>query len=174
MITIQETWLEHDISLENFKLPPYKLQVVSAGKGKGIAIYYTETTFTPICDVKRPNFQLSKFSCNYCDVISLYRSQDASYTDLNDKLSSLIDRRRSTLIIGDFNFCYIESTHNLSKTFLHSQNFIQMIEKPTHIDGNLIDQAYLKNVDDNLIVKTYLHSKYYSDHKGLSLILRNG
>ena len=76
----------------------------------------------------KENFQLSKITCKYCDVISLYRSQDASYTDLNDKLSSLIDRRRSTLIIGDFNFCYIDSTRNLSKTFLHSQNFIQMIE----------------------------------------------
>ena len=89
----------------------------------------------------------------------------------NNKLSILIDRRKSTLIIGDFNFCYIESTHNISKNFLLAKNFEQIIEKQTHVDGNLIDQAYLNDVNGNLKVQTFLHSKYHSDHKGLSLIL---
>ena len=174
MITLQETWLEYDISLDDLQLPNYKLHVVSAGRGKGIAIYYKEKLFAPLCDVKKENVQLSKFSCHYFDVISLYRSQDASYAELNKKLSLLIDRRKSTLIIGDFNFCYIESTHNISKNFLLAKKFKQIIEKPTHVDGKLIDQVYLKDVNGNLKVQTFLHSKYYSHHKGPSLILGTG
>ena len=160
--------------LDDLYLQDYKLHVVVAGKGKGIATYYKENIFAPVTDIKEQNFQLSKFKSSQCDIISLYRSADSSYGEITENLSQLINRRRATLIIGDFNFCYINSSQNVLKDFLHLLDFKQIIKAPTHIEGNLIDHAYIRDFNGTLKAKHFLHSKYYSDHKGLAVILGKG
>ena len=44
-----------------------------------------------------------------------------------------------------------------------------MIDEPTHIEGHLQDQAYLKDKNDTLQCTIELQSKYYIDHKGLAI-----
>ena len=47
-----------------------------------------------------------------------------------------------------------------------------MISEPTHIEGNLLNQAYLRDLKGELECTAELHSKYYTDHKGLAIIVK--
>ena len=78
------------------------------------------------------------------------------------------------LVVGDFNFCYLDSSFNSTKHFLEAQNFSQLITEPTHIEGNLLDQAYFKDIDGLLECTAEVHSKYYTDHKGLAITVKQG
>ena len=82
------------------------------------------------------------------NVTTLYRSQSGSQRKLNDCLAELAAKEKDMpdLVIGDFNFCYLDSTSNITKHYLKSQNYLQLIHKPTHIEGNILDQAYVKDV----------------------------
>ena len=49
-------------------------------------------------------------------------------------------------------------------------NFSQLVRRPTHIEGNLLDQAYLRDSNGMLEITAETQSKYYSDHKGIAII----
>ena len=76
---------------------------------------------------------------------------------------------KQTLIIGDFNFCYSENPNNTTRKYLKNQNFIQIIDEPTHIGGHILDQAYL---NEDIIAQAETHSKYYTDHKALAILIK--
>ena len=174
LIALQETWLEESDCHDSLDIPGFVLETVSCGRGKGIATYYNKAKFTNVENYKGKNFQLSKFKSIFLDIITLYRSQDGNYIQLKDKLSMMINLGRPTLIIGDFNYCYLSTNTNLLRDFLNLQDFKQLIQEPTHIDGNIIDQAYLRDCDNTFRLETFLHSKYYSDHRGLAIIIKQG
>ena len=50
---------------------------------------------------------------------------------------------------------------------------MHMISELTHIKGNLLDHAYLRDLKGELDCTAKLHSKYYTDHKGLAIIIKN-
>ena len=116
--------------------------------------------------------QLSKFSSPDLDVVTLYRSKDESQANLNEGIRQMIEGNKSTLVIGDFNFCYLERTQFPTKKFLSENNFHQLVTEPTHMEGNLIDQAYIQDIRGTLNVKMHIQSRYYTDHKSLHLILK--
>ena len=174
LISLQETWLDENTYLEDLYLPNFTLKVVSYGRGKGIATYFRTAIFTHKEDVKDSDIQLSKLTSNDFDVIVLYRSSSAKFDNLKKKLAILIDLQRPTLIIGDFNFCFFSKDTNCTKQYLSYHNFKQLIEEPTHIEGNLIDHAYLRDISGVLQTKSELHSKYYSDHRGLAIMISKG
>ena len=175
LIALQETWLEDGENLEYLDIPNYNLHPVSWGRGKGLAIYYKNDLFTHIEDFKSENLQISKFQSTYCDIIALYRSQTGDNIQLRDKLKNMIDLERQTLIIGDFNFCYLSSMAKSLRDFLNFNKFIQLIREPTHIEGNTIDQAYFREGNNrSWELKNFIHSKYYSDHRGIAVIITQG
>ena len=55
---------------------------------------------------------------------------------------------------------------------MKESEFKQLIAEPTHIEGNLLDQAHLRNIKKELTVTAEVHGKYYTDHKSLNIILR--
>ena len=116
--------------------------------------------------------QLSKFTSTSIDIVVIYRSQNGKHEDLVQNLKSLRSSKKPQMIIGDFNFCYHES--NLTIKYLHNNNFDQLIQEPTHIEGNLLDQAHVRDVKRKLKYLVEVHSKYYSDHKGLSIVIQKG
>ena len=73
------------------------------------------------------------------------------------------------LVVDDFNFSYLDSS-----SFLEAQNFSQLITEPTHIEGNILDQAYFKDIDGLMQCTTEVQSKYYTDHKGLAITVKQG
>ena len=102
----------------------------------------------------------------------LYRSQSGNLNELAEHLNELYVNEKPLLVIGDFNYCYKENSCNPAKKYFQANSFIQMIKEPTHIEGNLLDQAHAR--DDNR-VHTYsseLHSKYYSDHRALAIMVK--
>ena len=169
IMCLNETWLENDDIVENLEIPQYELHLNSQGKGKGIAIYYKKDIFSHDFDIKEENMQLTKFTSTNLDIIALYRSQRGTYSDLNQNIEIMKTEGKQTLIIGDFNFCCIENQTNSTRKYLQNQNFFQIIKEPTHIEGHVLDQAYL---NANVGAKAEIHSKYYTDHKGLAILIK--
>ena len=116
--------------------------------------------------------QLTKFTSQMLDVILLYRSQRGDYDKLNEYIDSLMTHDKPLLIVGDFNFCYLKTKFNRTKNHLKAKNFLQLINEPTHIEGHLLDHAYLRDSKGMLEVESEVQSKYYTDHKSLSIILK--
>ena len=102
----------------------------------------------------------------------LYRSQGGDYDELIEYIDSMSSGQRPLLVVGDFNFCYLKSKYNRAKKHLEAQKFSQLISEPTHIEGHLLDQAYLQDKQAILNVTTEVHSKYYTDHKGLAIMFK--
>ena len=171
IICLQETWLENDENFDDFNIPHFKLHLNSSGRGKGIAIYIKENVMKHKKDIKDQNMQLSKFSSENLDLIVLYRSQGGKIEQLQQYLERMIRRDRSTLIVGDFNYCHL-SDNNALKRFLQTSNFSQIVKGPTHIEGHLLDQAHVRDIKQTHKYIEELHSKYYSDHKAISLIVK--
>ena len=174
IICIQETWLDNDEETEDFKIPNYELHLNSKGNGKGIAAYYKKEEFTPSTTIKKDNIQISKFCSSVLDVIVLYRSQSASYLEVNDYIDTTLDPRKNQLIIGDFNFCFINDSSNATSEYLRRQNFRQLVHEPTHIGGHLLDQAYFREICGAVECSVEVQSKYFTDHRGLAIIVKKG
>ena len=75
------------------------------------------------------------------------------------------------LIVGDFNFCHQESV-TPTKKFLEESNFSQLIKKPTHIAGNIIDQAHVRDIKKINAYTEFVHTKYYTNHKALAILIK--
>ena len=115
--------------------------------------------------------QLSKFSSPAQDVIAVYRSQSCSYEVLNRGIKKLLTPKKTTLVLGDFNFCYLEHM-TATKRFFDDNNFNQLIKQPTHIGGHILDQAYLLDDYNSMECTAETHAKYYSDHRGLLVTIK--
>ena len=118
--------------------------------------------------------QLTKFNSSELDIIVVYRSQQGNQKALNDAIDSLTNHKKPELIIGDFNFCYLDKSPIAVKQHLKGNHFKQLINEPTHIEGNLLDQAHLRDVKGALQCTAEVHSKYFTDHKALALIVTKG
>ena len=118
--------------------------------------------------------QLSKFMSSNLDIISIYRSSPCNYEALNQNIEDLIDREKPQLVVGDFNYCYLNSSPNTTKQNFSENNFEQLIREPTHIEGNLIDRVHLRDIEGIFRCTVTLHSKYFTDHKGLAIIVKKG
>ena len=171
VICLQETWIENDENFKNFCIPNYKLHLNSNGRGKGVAIYIKGNHMKHVTDIKEKYMQISLFTSNEFDLIVLYRSQNGCHEDLQRHLELLMNKEKPILIVGDFNFCHLKDT-NVTKLYLQRNNFSQIVKEPTHIEGNLLDHAYVRDFGNIHQYKTELHSKYYSDHKAIAVIVK--
>ena len=105
-------------------------------------------------------------------IILLYRSQGGSTETLKQHLESLDTKDKPLLVNGDFNFCFMDKSSNPTKDYLQEHHFKQIIKEPTHIEGNLLDQAHIKDVRKENKYSMEIHSKYYTDHKALAVIVK--
>ena len=133
IIALQETWLEDDTLIEDFDIPGYNLHLNSRGRGKGLATYFKSNIFKHDKDVKQDHMQLSRFISSQIDVITIYRSQECNLASVNQIIGEMIETGKPQLVVGDFNFCYMESSSNLTCKYLHSNSFKQLITESTHI-----------------------------------------
>ena len=84
----------------------------------------------------------------------------------------MTNKDKPLLILGDFNFCFLDSYLNGTKQFFNKHSFSQLVHEPTHIEGNLLDQALVRDPKKINEYTIELHSKYYTDHKGLAIIIK--
>ena len=167
VICLQETWLEDGTDASDFKIERYHLHLNSYGKGKGIAIYFKLGRLTHETDITEEQFQLTKFTSDLIDLVVIYRSQRDNHKNLMQILGTLIDNEKPLMVVGDFNFCFLESSLNGTKQFFNKHSFSQLVHEPTHIEGNLVRDP--KKINKYTIE---LHSKYYTDHKGFAVVIR--
>ena len=146
----------------------------SNGRGKGIATYFKKHIFKPDMNINEADMQLSKFTSATLDIIFIYRSQPANYEQLNQNIKLMTNNDRPQLVIGDFNFCFLLNSSNSTKSYMNEENFVQLIREPTHIEGHLLDQAYLRDTCGDLRCTVELQSKYYTDHMGIAMIVKKG
>ena len=123
IICLQETWLEADIIVDDMEIENYELHLHSNGRGKGHAIYYKKEILKHETDVKEENMQISKFTSSDLDVLVLYRSQNGNMNQLRQHLEELINGEKPILLIGDFNFCFLEDSSQSLKNYL-TENFL--------------------------------------------------
>ena len=136
---------------------------VTCGRGKGIATYFT-TEFKVEAIISNPQYQVTKITSADMDILNVYRSSNASSTfieDLKDMLRENIVK--TTLLCGDLNFCANKHPRHPIKVFLEKLKFVQLIEKPSHIDGGVLDHVYLLCKEPRT-VETKMKGCYYSDH----------
>ena len=172
IILLQETWIEPGHPMQELQIPGYILHLNNQGRGKGLATFFKESIFSHQVDITHEHMQLSKFTSKEVDIISIYRSNQGSFEQLNKEIESMTAGGKTLIVAGDFNFCYLEKTMNLTKKYMIDNNFNQLIHEPTHIEGNALDHCYLRDRKKNLDATVKLDCKYYTDHKGLAVHLR--
>ena len=146
---------------------------IRIGNGKGLVTFFKSKLMQHVQDVKEINMQVSKFTSPEVDIISVYRSSNGHSVELLNHLLKMIIKDKPTLITGDFNICYSVNKNNRMSQGLRRNEFIQLVEKATHIRGGLIDHAYWRDTNriwEEPIIERY--SPYYSDHDGLCTTLR--
>ncbi len=76
---------------------------------------------------------------------------------------------RSVAIIGDVNLDYNEKQNHQFIKYLEERNFKQIIKKPTHEKGGLIDHIYINKSLQEKKSFSSQRSVYYSDHDCITL-----
>ena len=170
IICVQETWLEEDPVEPITKLMEHYVH----GRSKGIALF---TRFNPICIESSQTVTCSIIKATYVeyDVINVYRfSEGNSITQFTEELLPLLDATRTQIILGDMNIDLTKNSQNLFTRHLEQKGFQQMVERPTHMLGGLIDHVYFHS--PNMEASCTLHKQhtvFWSDHTCQGIVLRN-
>ena len=182
ILFVLETWLEADegqdrAGQDRYQLEGYRVIFTSVGRGKGIATYvkdgvdFNSVTSLGLANIQTVKLEACKVTKKRLDIIAMYRSQEESVESATSRLKDLINPKRDTLIVGDFNFC--ATTNNVMSRYLEQENFQQLVTLPTHIMGNILDQAHHRGSVQKTKVKVSTLSHYFSDHNSINCIVTN-
>ena len=171
MIQLLETSLTNQNKDEDYSLPGLSSDFISIGNGKGIASFYNRQLFTVNDKIGSQMFQLISFKNRDIDVICVYRSQIGNSALIVNNVRRLIDSKRITLVIGDFNTCFRENFNNPITQGLTNLGFVQLVKEPTHIRGRIIDHAYIKDPTGRLKPIIERYSPYYTDHDAICITI---
>ena len=97
-------------------------------------------------------------------VISVYRPPSTSLDVFMNNMLHIIGQFQKvpTCIVGDFNEDVSITSNTYCCTMLRLQGFKQMISKPTHDRGTIIDHVYVSHILNT--IQTDITDCYYSDH----------
>ena len=105
-------------------------------------------------------------------LLVLYRSQTGNLKLLKQYLENTYLGDKPLLVIGDFNLCFLKESPIFLKKYFNENSFSQLVNEPTHIEGNLLDQAHMRDTKGKFKCSIEIQSKYYTDHKGIALIIK--
>ena len=169
VVCLAETWIhpnEDTSSLD--ELPLSKKAIFSNyGRGKGCCLYYNDgQSFQNVKNLSSESFQMiGGLLNNIVQVYVLYISKEARMDSIVQILKDWM-MPGPKLVIGDFNF--EASEKNMLSNFLFSQGLKQIVNRPTHIDGRIIDHCYISSMWNHSVKIEYLYP-YYTDHMALCL-----
>ena len=78
---------------------------------------------------------------------------------------------KPTLIIGDFNLSFSDGKKSSTLQFFQQNTFQQLVQEPTHIEGNIIDQALIKDEAKINSYKATLRAMYFTDHRAIAVLI---
>ena len=166
VIALQETWCNLEQTASSLEIPGYSLHLLSCGRGKGIATYFTDE-FQVTGAINRNNYQISKVSSANFDVINVYCSQSLNKAEFLRDLGSLAGPLRTGFIVGDFNIDFFQDQKDAIVSKILSRGFQQLVDHPTHMEGGLLDHVYHKGLSWE--PKVDLQFPYYTDHSLISV-----
>ena len=103
------------------------------------------------------------------DIINVYRSKEQPLSEVKRLLESVVEPRKPTLVLGDFNFCYLKEKNCVSQ-WLEGVGCHQVVSSATHIEGGLLDHAYLLLPDETAVLIGQ-YDNYFTDHDTIVLLL---
>jgi hypothetical protein len=139
ILCLQEIWLHPgEEEGEQYHLEGFQGHFTCVGQGKGVAVYVKDKTASfSYHDINEPFIQLGKVSFDDVDIINIYRSQEEPPFRAAHFLKGLINFKKTTLVIGDFNVCPKRKPANDLSSFLSRNKFNQLVTLPTHMDGGV-------------------------------------
>ena len=143
----------------------------SLSRGNGVGAYLSEN-YSKLFDITKMDYQISAYSSQNRVIINVYCSSRANHTDfikdIFDYIKNNLSGDEETIICGDFNIHYSEDSNNIVISKMKENKFQQLINKATHIKGNIIDHVYVRNI--NYKCKVVHQSISYFDHDILYLV----
>ena len=96
-------------------------------------------------------------------IISLYRPPTTPICEFTYKMTQIAKQfaNMTTCIMGDINEDIALTSDKQCCSTLKVHGFIQMVTKPTHDSGTLLDHVY---VTSKVAITTDVNDCYYSDH----------
>ena len=141
IVCLQETWLKGLPKSTEFLIEGFQRSFNIGGYGKGIVTFY-RSSYNLSEKITRKEYQIAKVTSEEYIIINIYRSSNTSSTRFIKDLYNLLEKSKETLIVGDFNICFLSEVHHPVIRFLISQGFQQLVKRPTQIEGRLIDHVY--------------------------------
>ena len=161
IILLQETWHKPEDTtkiIDGFQ-SSFNSGVVT--RGNGIASYYKEDD-VEVESHWETTYQITKLSTSVFDIINVY-FKDKSTNSFLSEMNYLLTNPEKTIILGDFNIDYLKQSSNQVVSWFEARNFVQIIQKPTHIKGGLIDHVWVPSPLSD-IVHYNIKSVFFSDH----------
>ena len=135
----------------------------SRGKGSGVAIYYNSDKLSLSNWKAKCN---DEFQAIYADfiffhIIAVYRSPRVSNSARNvfEALKPLLIKKKQIFVVGDFNLSPVSSPFAAA---MQGLGYKQLINKPTHALGNILDHLYTNDLIS--LHDVTLQPVYFSDH----------
>ena len=140
-----------------------------AGRGEGISLFiknHHRLTSNPKI-YNEQHIQIISASLEKVAIVLVYRSPAYHSQELLIKeLISILPKEGPAIICGDFNIHPNEKNSFFSRLSekMKYQNFAQLIDKPTHREGHILDHLYVREVN---MIGWQFHHPYYSDHEAI-------
>ena len=117
---------------------------------------------------------MTKMCSSEIDVLTVYRSSGGNTDDLLKDIISLIDKSKSTVLCGDFNFCSAKEKNCPFSRTLKNMGFEERVKVATHIKGGHIDHVYFFCPNKKFSLDAMLYSPYYptKDHDAICSTVR--
>ena len=165
MIQLIETSLKED-EVNPLKIIGYEVQDCVSRNGMGISTYYKGSKFNSESIHVTSEMQITNFTSEALQVITVYRSSRGSLPILNNKLNEMVSNTgKAVLITGDFNLCHMTNKTNIISKNLEDRGFQQLMKEASQIQGGHIDHVYWRNgVEGWMDPILQRYSPYYTDH----------
>ena len=174
VICLQETFLARQAIP---KIPGYEFLSAGGGRGQGVAIFLKRHMrhYLDQVDMREESFsQCLKLSFQNFDVITVYRNQVCKQSHINkqflDMLMNFIDKKKRTIVTGDFNLEYWTDIPSTLALTMGQLGFSQIVKTPTTVGGNCIDHVYVPRDEYDTYYKMYYPS--YANHEAIQVILK--
>ena len=107
------------------------------------------------------------------DVIVIYRSKNENYRSVKDYIENMINFNKTTMIVGDLNYCDKSDKNELSE-YLEEKGFKQQVKDATHIQGAILDQVHFRSIHPASTIIVELCPTYYTydDHDMITVLLQ--
>ena len=114
-------------------------------------------------------FTLKKQQFSNTPITLIYRSPKSPLSEFIDCLQCLVGGNID-IFLGDFNIDAFEGVRALKEVF---RNYNFKVSEPTHLDGALVDNVYIKkSFENDKHVTSIVNNGYLSDHDAVKVQIR--